>query len=203
MSMTAKRNKKKMRFKLLVGCHWGFLPDSYDAMTDEALRELAEQPEILAALADKGQKILPADGREAVLKKLRLVNQGMYRENGDGAGNIIETDTDLCAVHNARGKHPKYERLEDRPTRGHVWDPATETIDEFSARMRGAAPPIDEDAEASASDSEPHRGDEDEDLDALPNLELRQIAKDRGINLHGVSSKKDIIARIRGEAVTA
>jgi len=165
-TMKKPKAKKKMRFKLLVGSHWDYLPDG---------------------------------------------GQGMYRENGEDAGNVIETTQDLCMIHNKRGKAPKFERLEQMP-QGHVWNPEEETLDEFAARMRAAgAPPKedkddDEDEEETADEEDDDDGDagasatDAHELEAMSVFNLRELAKERGCDLHNVTTKKDIIARLQAQA---
>ena len=60
-----------------------------------------------------------------------------YQADGGGAGNVIETELDLCQKFNSRqrGLQPKFERL-DEVLQGHVWNPDIESLEDFSARMK-------------------------------------------------------------------
>lgn len=55
------------------------------------------------------------------------------------AGAVIESELDLCAMFNKPGIRPKFETLHDSgKVTGHVWNPAVETLESFTERMRSA-----------------------------------------------------------------
>lgn len=132
------------------------------------------------------------------------------------AGEVIETDLDLDRMHNQRDPRtgnyatpPKFERLDNKPAPAddpYRFDPAKETIQQFTERMQKLHTPVQANPPTSTSvqahgqqnpqgqSAKPHR--QPANLAAMSEHELRKLAETEEVTIPADAKGKDAVIKI-------